>query len=72
MLLRPQTKGVGGGGVTKRIQHEDDLQRRLSHAKCGERGVPDASVLDDGDREEKKNMLVIVIAHRSYINTSQI
>lgn len=30
-------------GVTERIQHEDDLQHGLDHAKGGQRGVPDAS-----------------------------
>lgn len=44
--------GGGGGGVcAERIQHENDLQRRLSHTKRGQRRVPDASVLKDTSRK---------------------
>ena len=42
-------RGRGGGLVKERIQHEDDLQHRLSQAERGERRVPDASILGEGD-----------------------
>lgn len=47
---RPGGGGGGGGAVTERIQHQDDFQRRLSHAERGQRGVPDASVLGNKQR----------------------
>lgn len=57
-----------GGGFTERIQHEDDLQCCLSHAKCGQRGVPNTSVLEEG---RQKSGFFNVIIHHSYTNTSQ-
>lgn len=58
-------KKRGGRGVTERIQHEDDLQCCLSHAKCGQRGVPDTSVLEDGRHRQKTGLFYF--PHTSFL-----
>lgn len=54
--------------VTQRIQHEDDLQHRLSHSKCGQRSVPNASVLEDRDIDENW----VIQCHHTPILSKQI
>lgn len=70
-MVRATDKNGGVGGVTERIQHEDDLECRLSHAECRKRGVPNTSLLEDAEQGQKTG-LFNVISHQSYSNTSQI
>lgn len=53
LAMEHATPATDKSRVTQRIQHEDNLQHRLSHAKCGQRRVPNASVLEDGDTDGK-------------------
>lgn len=55
----------GGQGVTERIQHEDDLERCLSHAERGQRGVPNTSVLEEGRHRQKTGLFYFL--HKSFL-----
>lgn len=54
-------------GVTQRIQHEDDLQYCLSHAKRRQSGVPNTAILK-GRRCRQKSGLLNVNIHESSTN----
>lgn len=54
LAMEHATQATDKGESLKRIQHEDDLQHCLCKAKRGQRGVPNASILDDGNTKQEK------------------
>lgn len=50
LAMEHVTQATDKGEVTERIQYEDNLQHCLSHTKCGQRGVPNGSILEERDK----------------------